>query len=303
MQQAGSNVSRESGAPIALTLLVAALFLLLSFSTDIIEAIAATVDANWFDDHPDFSRILTLPVDALVIGFAASLAPTARKTAALPKHMHRGSVLLGAGATLLIDGVAIAALGADPSVLGEVALSMLYLPPLYFLWSGLLGIDARRLGTPGEGKSPSESLRIQRSLRAATPLLIGVAAAYVGETLYWREILEEGRIDQEYFAQMSQVIPLLAVALGVESRFADKDTGRTLIRAEVAIGVFTILLLVVAEALAISTLPVDNDKVQLFIWHEYLAFALTLYASFVALTLLTIVLAFSLRPGKGRSTA
>jgi hypothetical protein len=301
-QQAGSNAARESGAPIALTLLVTVLFLMLSFSTDIIEAIAATADADWVDDHPDFARILTLPVDALLIGFAASLAPTARKTAALPKQMHRGSVLLGAAATLLIDGVAIWAFGADPSVLAEVALSMLYLPPLYFLWSGLLGIDARRFGRPGKDMSPSEvSLTIRRSLTAATPLFIGVAAAYVGETLYWREILDEGRIDQEYFAQMSQVIPLLAVALGVESRFA--DSGRTLIRAEVAIGLFTILLLVVAEALAISALPVDNDKVQLFIWHEYIAFVLTLYAAFVALTLLTIVLAFSLRPGRGRSTA
>jgi hypothetical protein len=134
---------------------------------------------------------------------------------------------------------------------------------------------------------------------AVVPLVIGVGAAYVGETLYWREVQAGGdHIDQEYFAQISQVLPLLAIALGFESRLTDK--GRILKPAEVAVGMFTVLLLVIAEGLAISALPVDNSEVFLYTWHEYVAFIVTLYACFVVLAVLVAVLVISLRPGGRR---
>ena len=273
----------------ALTTLVATLFLLLAFSTDIIEGFTATIDPDWEEHRPKLPRELTLPVDALLLLAAVLVGPRARSEAGIERDAAANWVLVGVLGTLAADLVFVVAYERDVPVPWEVLLSLVYLPLLYVLWTGLLGHAPMY-------KRPAALTHVERrSIAAAIPLVIGVGAAYVGETLYWREVQNPGNhIDQEYFAQISQVIPLLAIALGFESKFTDR--GRELFPAELAVGVFTILLLVVAEGLAISTLPVNNVDVFLYRWHEYLAFVVTLYACFVALAVLVAVLVVSLKP-------
>ncbi|MDN5859975.1 MAG: hypothetical protein L0H84_15275, partial [Pseudonocardia sp.] len=92
-----------------------------------------------------------------------------------------------------------------------------------------------------------------------------------------------GAISPQYFTQLSAVIPLLLVALVFEARFVDQLRLHAVGRA-VAIG--TILFLGVGEALALSALPQANQGCGhvLGFWHEYVAFVLTLEASFIGLT-------------------
>jgi hypothetical protein len=294
-----ASISEPRSRTAALTALVAMLFLLLAFSTDLIEGITATIDPGWASENPRLPRELTLPVDALLILAAVLLGPRARSEAGIDRDATATWVLIGMVGTLAADLVFVVAYERDISVPAEVLLSLVYLPLLYVLWSGILGADPWRLVRPSDqGTPPSPTIR--RSVVAAVPLVIGVGAAYAGETLYWREVQDGGNhIDQEYFAQISQVIPLLAIALGFESRFTDR--GRELVPAELAVGIFTILLLVVAEGLAISALPVNNSDVFLYRWHEYTAFIVTLYACFVALAVLVAVLVLSLKPAGGRT--
>jgi hypothetical protein len=287
----------RSGLPWALTALVAVLLLLVAFSTDIIEGVTATIDPNWDQDVPRLPRILTIPVDALLLAWAVVLGRRCRFEAGCGDTPATTWIVVGIAGVLLADGVFV--LGREVSVPVDVLVSLVYLPMLYCVWSGVLGIDPVRPLRSSRQRTSAEPC-MRRSLAAVVPLLIGVGAAYVGETLYWREVQVGGdHIDQEYFAQISQVLPLLAIALGFESRFT--DSGRELYPAELAVGMFTVLLLVVGEGLAISALPVDNNEVFLYTWHEYVAFIVTLYACFVALAVLVAVLVVSLKPGGSRA--
>ena len=128
---------------------------------------------------------------------------------------------------------------------------------------------------------------------ALIPLLAGTLAAYIGG-VYWEAMNEVvklggtpcvGAIDQEYFAQVSQVIPLLLVALGVEARFFDRLRSHSLQR---AVTIVTVGILCLAEALAISALPLPNQDCGRVLsdWHEYMAFVGTLEACGAALSML-----------------
>jgi hypothetical protein len=65
-----------------------------------------------------------------------------------------------------------------------------------------------------------------------------------------------GAIKPEYFAQLSQVIPLLLVALGLERRFFERLLQEPVQR---TLTLFTVLLLCAGEAIAIATLPSPNQ--------------------------------------------
>lgn len=99
------------------------------------------------------------------------------------------------------------------------------------------------------------------------------------------EDLCAGAIAPEYFAQLSQVIPLLLVALGIERRFFERLMSEPVQR---ALTIFTVLLLCVAEAAAIAIIPFPNrgcGRVHEY-WQEYMAFGVTILASSIALTTL-----------------
>lgn len=135
------------------------------------------------------------------------------------------------------------------------------------------------------------------AFRAVVPLLVGTTAAYLGSTVWGWHLNPlairfpdrngdcTGGVNQEYFAQLSQVIPLLLVALGIEAGLFRSRTRQTVER---SVAILTVLILCIAEALAISALPVSNDDCRQLLspWHEYVAFVTTLEASFVALAVL-----------------
>jgi hypothetical protein len=94
-----------------------------------------------------------------------------------------------------------------------------------------------------------------------------------------------GAIRPEYFASISQVIPLLLVALGIERRFFERFLRATVQR---AITMSTVFVLCVGELLALSLLPSPNEGCGrvLSTAHEAIAFSTTSFASSLALILL-----------------
>jgi hypothetical protein len=106
-------------------------------------------------------------------------------------------------------------------------------------------------------------------------------------------------VNQEYFAQLSQVIPLLLVAVGVEARLFERLRGEPIAR---AITYFTVGILCLSEAFVLSALVRSNSSCGdvLTPWHEYIAFVLSAYASATALMLLVTGLVTD--PGNRRSS-
>lgn len=90
---------------------------------------------------------------------------------------------------------------------------------------------------------------------------------------------------------MSQVIPVLLLALLFEARVLGGSGGRR--SARWALNFYVVLVLVLGEALVLSTLPLSNDtgegnEALLSGCHEYIAFDLGVYAVAVALTALVV---------------
>ncbi|SER80643.1 hypothetical protein [Actinokineospora terrae] len=119
-------------------------------------------------------------------------------------------------------------------------------------------------------------------LQAAVPLLVGTTGAYLA-TVWWEYMLQPtSGVEQEFFAQMSQVIPLLIVALGLEARFYHDTLN------DPTIAMFSLAILCFGEVFALSAL-VPNTR-AIYDWHSYVAFLVTVEACFVALVTLVWVL-------------
>jgi hypothetical protein len=179
------------------------------------------------------------------------------------------------------------------------------------LFAATVGANPQRLLTHDGRVSDPDAWR---RFLPGIPLLLGTFAAWIGNDIWFRlnenairtfadalEVTRDegltgpvrdlcvGAVGQEYFAQLSQVIPLLLVALGVERRFFERLLTEPVQR---ALTIFTVLVLCVGEAMAISALPSPNQGCGnlLSIVHENLAFVFTLLACFIALATLLWVL-------------
>jgi hypothetical protein len=189
-------------------------------------------------------------------------------------------------------------------VLGEW---LAYVVALAILFAATVGASPWRVVThKGREADPAGWRRFLPGL----PLLIGTYAAFVGSSLWFvldvaavrtvgeavelasREGLTGpindlcvGAVRPEYFAQVGQVIALLLVAVGLERRFFERLLKEPVPR---ALTMFTVSLLCVGEAMAISALPSPNEGCGnvLSVRHEYTAFVLTLLACFIALATL-----------------
>ncbi|MEU4689532.1 hypothetical protein [Actinoplanes sp. NPDC023714] len=98
-----------------------------------------------------------------------------------------------------------------------------------------------------------------------------------------------GAISQEYFAQTSQIIPLLLVALGIEARFFHRRLDDSLHR---AVSNATIFMLCAGEILTLSTLPWSNARCGdlLAPLHEFAAFTISIAACTLALSNLIVAI-------------
>ncbi len=120
------------------------------------------------------------------------------------------------------------------------------------------------------------------------PLVLGTLVVQTATALWFDVISIAGdcadEIAPDFFAQMVQVIPLLLITLGLEMNVLRRsDALRT--PGHYAAPVLTVLMLCVAELLAFSML-VAADRVGCrvaAVWHEYVAFAVCVQATSIAL--------------------
>jgi hypothetical protein len=193
---------------------------------------------------------------------------------------------------------------------------------LAIVFAATVGASPRRVLThKGRDTDPEGWRRFQPGL----PLLIGTFAAFVGNDIWFRldanairtfadaqvvatregftgpiKDLCVGAVGPEYFAQLGQVIPVLLVAVGLELRFFERLMAEPVQR---ALTIFTVLLLCVGEATAISALPSLNRGCGnvLSAFHEHLAITVTLLACFIALATLVWAIVFVSHRAGGQS--
>lgn len=116
--------------------------------------------------------------------------------------------------------------------------------------------------------------------------MIGTLVAYLGGE-YWDIISPASpdghHVDREYFAQVSQVIPLLLIAIGFEARYFAKVVKR---RGGLAVTAVTIGMLCLGEALVLTLLPTGPPRSRGAEWFEFWAFTISIEACFIGIILL-----------------
>lgn len=174
------------------------------------------------------------------------------------------------------------------------------------LWVACLAVFAAIVvnATPGDvvrdyrrresGESPA-----WWNFRSVMPLILGTLAAYIAGDIYDLRLSSlvdraAGAIDQSYFAEISQIIPLLLVALAVEASFFERAIHESFDR---TVAIVTFLMLGVALILTVSALTKSNeDGDVLNVWHEVLAFSLSMEAVCVSLAAIFWGLFINARP-------
>jgi hypothetical protein len=246
----------------------------------------------------------------------------------LPSWRIRAWWAVAAVATLGLD-TADHYLISRGSMLVDLGAALLYIFLLAILLAAIVGASPILVLTPdGRRRDPVGWQRF----RSCLPLLVGTTAAYVSSITWDLQLSQHairtmddardyaadkpnlidglsssqlnvtlnglcrGAIDPQYFAQISQVLPLLLIALAFEAKFFEWLRSDPVSR---AMGTVTVVILALAELLTISVLPKSNKGCEdvLYAWHEYAAFLVTSEAAAVALT--SIIWAAALLPRAG----
>jgi hypothetical protein len=267
-------------------LTVFVVFGLLAFSEDLLWRIFGLDDT-----------LSLLAADGSLLVIALALARrTRRLVGSRDARRTAGPAWFVAGAALLV--VLDIAWGRwEDEMAIAIPILLAFVPALFMVVCYALDLDPWRALRDAR-EDDAESIADRADVVSAVPILVGTGAAFVGEYLYFRAL--ETNVDQEYFAQVVQVIPLLLIALGIEARFFSLDAPSRPIRW--AMTVYAILILVIAEALALTALAVDPEREALYEWHEWIAVTATLYGCFMALA--AVVLVLIVGPGvRGRAQA
>ncbi|MEU4444693.1 hypothetical protein AB0K14_24795 [Actinosynnema sp. NPDC050801] len=301
-------------------LLVTALLIPLVFSADLIEAVNKEPDRAkwpwWLLGSVDAALLLLVLLITRIFYWKSRIALQWRMVAWW---------LTGAAVTLGLDLLETLTF----PVWGDLLVSVGYVAALATILAATVGANPFSLISARLRRhNPEAWLRYQ----VAIPLLFGTLAAYVGSTL-WRvldvgtnrterdirftdeekELLNSASlteyanyanslcsnvVDQEYFAQVSQIIPLLLVAVGLEAKFFSRNMQEASSR---AITINAVLVLLGGEVLALSALPSSGNGCDETLqgWHEYMAFVITLQAVVIAL----VTLALALLSGRGQGSA
>lgn len=187
---------------------------------------------------------MLLAADTLLLALIGYLAWWIRRNYPVPARYRTLPIWIwwavGAGLTIALDAVVTWGWVFRDRILDHLGTSLLYAIFLAILIAATVGVNPWKLLTPNGRSKHQEAWE---RFRPALPLLIGTFAAYVGSVVYWHELdpgairtladardaagsqdlasavvnnLCVGAVHQEYFAQLSQVIPLLLVALGIE---------------------------------------------------------------------------------------
>ncbi|WP_309111355.1 hypothetical protein [Saccharothrix sp.] len=164
----------------------------------------------------------------------------------------------------------------------DLAVAPLYVAALAMVLAATFDADPRVLTSRRlRARRPQEWARV----RAAVPLLAGTLAAYFATTWWEFQLVAGEGIEPEFFAQMSQVIALLLVALCIEVGFY-----RTAVTdpTQRPMAVLAVSVLCVGEVMALSALTKKGDEI--YGWHMYGSFIATVEACLVAFATLTWVL-------------
>ncbi|MBB5874541.1 hypothetical protein F4553_007975 [Allocatelliglobosispora scoriae] len=291
--------SKQHGAPLAVVFIS---LIPLAFSEVFLEALCEVLGRTepWWGLLALDLGLLSL-MGVLIWGFDR------RPVAARPRQIRWW--VAGAALTLVLDGIETLLEfvfnlkpGQNTPLWTDILLAAFYLVSLAVMLAAIVGASPVALLRPRVRRAESHQWR---RLRSAIPLLLGTAAGYAGGLIWDRALNNDdrkyymdgavgmcsGAVSQEYFAQLSQVIPLLLVAVGLEAGLFRHMLHEPVQRAMTAM---TVIILCAGEALAISTLPWTNARCgdTLQGWHEYVAFILTLEACSVALASLVWAVTF-----------
>ena len=127
------------------------------------------------------------------------------------------------------------------------------------------------------------------------PLVFGTLIVQVASAL-WFPVIDvnagcAGEVSADFFGHMVNVLPLLLITLGLEMGFLRRRAG-VLRPADRAAPVLTVLLLCAAEGLAFSmTVKPDGGHCGVAaVWHEYIAFVVSVQALAIGLATLAWLL-------------
>jgi hypothetical protein len=123
-----------------------------------------------------------------------------------------------------------------------------------------------------------------RRFSTVTPLFAGTFSAYLAGVAWDRNT----EVNQEFFAQVSQIIVLLIVAVGLESRLHGNWRSRHPV--EKATSIVAMIMLLVGEGLTLGALVKENLKG----WASYIAFIVTAEAVSIAFAYLVWTLAVNI---------
>lgn len=279
-----------------LTVSIALVFVPLAFSEELMEPFFYVTRHEWLVPA---SVLVPVDVGLLVVAFVLAWWGHGRGGRFRP-------VWFAAGALAHL-GVDVINVRVPPSVGAAFALAVPYAATLVVIGAAMVGahwLPPRRSRTKSSG-----------AFRYMLPLVAGTLFAYLGEGLYWytlgAEPTEGARVvNDEYFAQMSAVIPLLLIAIGFDARqfqrYRHHPAGRST-------ALVTIVLLCVTEVLVLTVLTAVGGAEQagsshlpaggLLAWLEYPAFVLSLEAMCMGLALVAWALIPTADPTRAADSA
>jgi hypothetical protein len=254
-------------------------FLPLAFSDDLLvfltEQNPALAPSSWWLLLVDF--ILYVVIFALMWGFGLPpLGSRSRGAVVITNGSASGKFFfLSLVLTIIFDAMSALGWFSYFYPLGLLASLALYMLPQTFIYMAIVLAP----------KSPGS----HTDWLVGGPLLLGTLLTWIIGSFVWTGLDSaaapfDPRVDQEYFAQMSQLLPVLLIALAVELNFfrsgGDSQTGAQQARAAVvggivAIGVFGAMLNLLRDP--------DAPLSELGLWGEYVAYVITMDAVSVAL--------------------
>ncbi|SNS00135.1 hypothetical protein SAMN06893096_101287 [Geodermatophilus pulveris] len=264
-------------------------FLPITFSEDMLYAAELTVEMPL--------PAVALPLlDSVLLFISYLLVKLVWRQNIRVSRRHRVAWRIAAGGTVALDSirafVAVPIFGGAfyriPAGL-ELATSTAYVASMAMLVLATFAVTPREaIRRRGEGWA---------DFSATIPLLVGAFVSYMAAILWEGQIgiaavrtdcAEDcsGSIDPEYFAQLSQIILLLLIGVGLESSHFRRALRSSAQRAGLAV---MVLILFLGEVLALSALVRSNqgeaDDV-LNEGHEYFAFLFVVQAAAVGLAAL-----------------
>ncbi|HZA12341.1 hypothetical protein [Mycobacterium sp.] len=296
--------------------LVFVLVVLFSYSEEIIAGIvtvAGKPEVSWW-------RWLVVLFDIVIIAATGLLK---RRIAAADGDGNRlwGWWAAGACLALAVDLVLLA-VGDVITVWGDLVASTLFVVAMGMLLISALNGDPETVLSPARRRArPPDWIRA----RSVVPLIVGTYVGYVAAAI-WSDVLDtdvmrtldtakaaeifslplaeqlpvlaqlcSGAVNPHLFAQMSTVIPLLLVALGIESGYFRSSFREP---AQRAATITTVSLLCIGLVLALSAVVKSGNGCGNILtgWHEYLAFVVSVQASAIGLVTLVWLLVVNSRP-------